>query len=52
MLRSPAPSFSVSGPGAIFALLFTVVFGGALAGVYLLVLTFVMNLLGVSIPVS
>ncbi len=46
------PSVSVSGPGALVAMLFMMTFGAVMTAGYLLVITFVMNLFGISIPVN
>ena len=44
-------SFSVQGPAALVAMVMFATIGAAVTSVYLLVLTFFLNLLGVSIPV-
>lgn len=46
-----APAVQVSGAAALLLLPLTLGFGAVVTGLYLILVTFIMNLFGVSIPV-
>jgi len=51
MYRRNTPQIQVSGAAALFLFPLTVAFGAVMTTLYLLILTFFMNLFGISIPV-